>query len=76
MDATLPLCIKLNKVFAENTCAICGTWWQGPEVGPAVYVEGTWEPLCPDCAKALAPALWAFCQGLRLDEVRDPDAPL
>jgi hypothetical protein len=50
------LCIKLNNTPVATTCELCGCV-TALDVGPALFVEGAWSPVCDDCGRARAPNL-------------------
>jgi hypothetical protein len=50
------LAIKLNNCVSKDPCALCG-FHTDPEVGPELFLEGTWALVCYDCGNKHAPAL-------------------
>ena len=48
--------VKYNNVSRHEACALCQSDTKAPN-GPALFKEGTWEPVCPKCAKEHAPEL-------------------
>jgi hypothetical protein len=50
------LAIKLNNCAANDPCAICGERTD-PEVGPELFLEGTWALVCYECGNKYAPQL-------------------
>ena len=50
------LVMKDNNTSGKDPCALCGRWEEAP-VGPAIFVEGTWNIVCYDCALDIAPQL-------------------
>jgi hypothetical protein len=50
------LVIKDNNMGGPDHCALCDRWGDAP-IGPAIFVEGTWDIVCDDCAIDIAPGL-------------------
>ena len=50
------LCIKLNNTHAGTACGLCGGRFD-PDVGPEMFIEGTWKLVCHECAGRLNPPL-------------------
>ncbi len=51
------LVIKDNNTGCQEPCALCGRWDEAT-IGPAIFVEGTWNFVCNGCAKDYAPELY------------------
>jgi hypothetical protein len=45
------LAIKLNSVAVNDPCAICGDRTD-PELGPELFLEGTWALVCYECGSS------------------------
>lgn len=63
------LCVKENNCSMGEHCAICGRWDKAP-IGPAIFVEGTWNFVCDDCAQATAPWLVEAVSAWQREEAR------
>jgi len=48
--------VKYNNVSRHEACALCQADIKAPN-GPALFKEGTWEPVCAECAEKHAPEL-------------------
>ena len=48
--------IKLNNAATNDPCAICGKRTD-PQVGPELFLEGTWSPVCHECGMKYAQPL-------------------
>jgi hypothetical protein len=48
--------IKMNNSATNDPCAICGQRTD-PDVGPEIFLMGTWSLVCHECGKAHGPAL-------------------
>ena len=58
------LAIQLNNCATKEPCALCQRII-GTQVGPVMFVMGTWDPVCEDCGKEHAPdLLLALCRSL------------
>jgi hypothetical protein len=55
-DQPSRLAIKLNNCASNDPCALCG-FRTDPEVGPELFLEGTWALVCYECGDKHAPAL-------------------
>jgi len=55
-DEAPRLAIKLNNCASNDPCAICGDRTD-PEVGPELFLKGTWELVCYECGGEYAPEL-------------------
>lgn len=44
------LILKWNNTDSRTTCSVCGGPCPTP-VGPVLVFEGSWDWVCPDCAK-------------------------
>lgn len=49
-------CIRSNNSCFNEQCAICGDWGEA-NLGPEIFVEGTWNYVCEECAMRDAPDL-------------------
>ena len=58
------LAIKLNNTASNDPCALCGTRTD-PDVGPELFLDGTWELVCYECGKQHAPQLVNLLVGAR-----------
>jgi hypothetical protein len=58
------LAIKLNNCASNDPCELCG-FRTDPEVGPELFLEGTWALVCYDCGEKYAPALVEMLMKLR-----------
>jgi hypothetical protein len=50
------LAIKLNNCASNDPCELCG-FRTDPEVGPELFLEGTWALVCYECGNKHAPEL-------------------
>jgi hypothetical protein len=48
--------IKLNNAATNDPCEVCGSRTD-PEVGPELFLAGTWALVCYECAREHAPEL-------------------
>jgi hypothetical protein len=55
-DQPRTLAIKLNNCATNDPCAICGDRTD-PELGPELFLEGTWALVCYECGGEYAPEL-------------------
>jgi hypothetical protein len=55
-DQPPTLAIKRNNCASNDPCAICGDRTE-PDVGPELFLEGTWELICYECGGEYAPEL-------------------
>jgi hypothetical protein len=55
-DEAPRLAIKLNNCASNDPCELCG-FRTDPEVGPELFLEGTWALVCYECGNKHAPAL-------------------
>jgi hypothetical protein len=68
---TIPhLAIKLNNYQCEERCELCGNWTE-PQIGPALFLDGTWRAVCHECGQKHAPELVALLEGCKPCEARD-----
>jgi ribosomal protein L37AE/L43A len=64
------LVIKLNNTSMRENCALCG-FSDKANIGPAIFVEGTWNFVCDGCAQRVAPELYEIvCDWQRAEEQR------
>jgi hypothetical protein len=63
------LVIKDNNTSCNERCALCGMWDKA-NIGPAIFVEGTWNFVCDQCAQREAPWLFAAVQLWQTHEAR------
>jgi len=68
-----PLCIKLNNCETNDPCAICGEPTDS-QVGPAIFVEGSWDLVCDVCSQRYAPVLYAVVTIAR-EVINEPEEP-
>lgn len=54
--AHVELEIKLNNAATNDPCEVCGSRTD-PEVGPELFLAGTWALVCHECAREHAPEL-------------------
>lgn len=54
--AHVELEIKLNNAATNDPCEVCGSRTD-PEVGPELFLAGTWALVCYECGDEYAPAL-------------------
>ena len=64
--------IKLNNAATNDPCAICGERTD-PQVGPELFLEGTWSPVCHECGREHAPELTVCLEAFR--PKNHPDLP-
>jgi ribosome-binding protein aMBF1 (putative translation factor) len=57
----IKIAIQDNNCYSRSPCPICGTEIK-PDVGPQLFLAGTWEPVCEDCAKIHSPQIFALWQ--------------
>jgi len=62
MDDRVVLAIKLNNAASNDPCELCGRRTD-PEVGPELFLDGSWGLVCYECGEKYAPEL----MGLLLD---------
>jgi hypothetical protein len=55
-DEAPTLAIKLNNCASNDPCVLCGKR-ADPEVGPELFLEGTWALVCYECGDKHAPEL-------------------
>ena len=55
-DEAPRLAVKLNNCASNDPCAICNDRTD-PEVGPELFLDGTWELVCYRCGGEYAPHL-------------------
>jgi hypothetical protein len=55
-DEAPTLAIKLNNCASNDPCVLCGKRTD-PEVGPELFLEGTWALVCYECGDKHAPEL-------------------
>jgi len=55
------LAIYDNNCATNDPCAICGQRTD-PEVGPELFLAGTWQLVCYDCGRQYDPELMAQLQ--------------
>src|SRR5918994_1391770 len=55
-DEAPTLAIKLNNCASKDPCVLCGKRTD-PEVGPELFLEGTWALICYECGDKHAPEL-------------------
>ena len=58
------LAIKYNNTASKAPCAFCGQQTYS-SIGPGLFREGTWEPVCSECGKKEAPGLVATLEFIR-----------
>lgn len=58
------LAIKFNNAATNDPCAICGIRTD-PEVGPELFLDGTFELVCYDCGRTHSPELVAAIEAYR-----------
>lgn len=63
-DEAPTLVIKLNNCASNDPCELCG-FRTDPEVGPELFLEGTWAPVCYGCGEKYAPSLVELLMKLR-----------
>jgi hypothetical protein len=63
-DQPPALAIKLNNCASNDPCALCG-FRTDPEVGPELFLEGTWALVCYGCGEKYAPSLVELLMKLR-----------
>jgi hypothetical protein len=56
------LIIKSNNCSVKEPCALCGEIERHADVPFAVFVEGTYEPVCQRCVNEQSPELGKFFQ--------------
>jgi hypothetical protein len=55
-DNEIRLEIKLNNAAVNDPCALCGERTD-PELGPELFLGGTWSLVCYECGAEHAPEL-------------------
>lgn len=55
------LAIKPNDSTRSCSCAVCGQP-TAPQVGPELFLSGTWALVCHTCGERYAPALAGLCE--------------
>lgn len=65
-DDMADIVIKYDVVPSDGPCGICGEYTKN-QPGPGLYVEGSWEPVCYECAVTNCRALMRL---LERDECR------
>jgi hypothetical protein len=56
MTEQVRLCLKWNNTAVGGPCPVCGER-DKPDIGMTVFLEGTGEPVCDECARRLNPVL-------------------
>jgi len=64
------LAIYDNNCATNDPCAICGQRTD-PEVGPELFLAGTWQLVCYDCGRHYAPELMAQLEAERQEFYND-----
>jgi len=59
MSEIIHLALKYNNLASNDACPICGGRTD-PAVGPEVFLDATWSPVCDPCAYKHAPDLAAL----------------
>jgi hypothetical protein len=61
------LAIQMNSVAANDPCEICGDRTD-PEIGPELFLAGTYGLVCYDCGDKYAPELVELLGHRKIDE--------
>lgn len=49
--------IRINSCATNDPCAVCGERTD-PNIGPTIFLAGTYEPVCNHCAKRIDPDVY------------------
>jgi hypothetical protein len=56
MEDTPRLAVKMNSVAVNDPCELCGKRTD-PDLGPELFLDGTWALVCYECGDKYAPEL-------------------
>lgn len=54
LEETNVIEIRFNNCASNDPCGLCGAGTD-PHIGPELFAEGTWKPVCHDCANRHRP---------------------